>query len=88
MGKLYWIGLALVFFGIALLNIPIREGRFFTFLSGALLQLAGVVCMFTAFFRLKRAKDGAIARRSYIILAAGILVFIIGILAGFFLGRF
>ena len=88
MGKLYWIGLALVFIGLALLNVPIREYRFFTFLSGSLLQLAGVICMFTAFFQLRRAKGGAIGRRSYIILAVGILVFIIGILAGFFLGRF
>ena len=35
MGKLYWIGLALVFIGLALLNVPIREYRFFTFRHGS-----------------------------------------------------
>jgi len=85
MGRLYWIGLALVLVGIGAQTIPTGDYRFFTVLAGLLVQGIGAICIFKEFLRVRKAAGGASPRKTSLYLLIGIAMFLVGVVAGFVL---
>lgn len=85
MGRHYWIGIGLFLVGAALMALPAGAYKIWTSIAGVTVLLAAMGFMCLEFVRLKRSRGLHLTGRNKILLVAGLVAFVIGILVGVFL---